>query len=77
MGGARYLRVPKKDGRDKKMEDYSRSDLACETLTGDLGALRGASYREERESGCRIERLHISEEECARKLGKRRVKPHG
>lgn len=54
------------------MEDYSRSDLACETLTGDPGALRGASYREERESGCRIERLYISEEECARKLGKPR-----
>ena len=54
------------------MEDYSRSDLACEALTDDLGALRGACYREEREAGCRIERLHITEESCAKAIGKPR-----
>ena len=54
------------------MEDYSRSDLACEAGTGNFRSLAGADYREERYEGCRIERLHIREESCARALGKAR-----
>lgn len=52
------------------MEDYSRSDLACEAGSGNFRDLAGADYREERTEGCRIERLRIVEEACARALGK-------
>lgn len=54
------------------MEDYSRSDLACEARSGNWEELRGAEYAEEREEGCRIERLRIVTEECAEQLGKPR-----
>ena len=54
------------------MEDYSRSDLACEAGTGNFRDLEGADYSEEHRGSCRIERLRILEEECARALGKPR-----
>lgn len=54
------------------MEDYSRSDLACEAAVGDIGRERGVRYREEHTSFCRIERLAILNEACARKMGKPR-----
>lgn len=54
------------------MEDYSRSDLACEARSGNWQGLEGAEYREERQEGVRIERLRIVSEECAAQLGKPR-----
>lgn len=52
------------------MEDYSRSDLACEAGTGDFREMAGVRYREERGAGCRIERLTILTRERAEELGK-------
>lgn len=52
------------------MEDYSRSDLACEAGTGDFRGMTGVYFREERGDGCRIERMRILSEERARELGK-------
>ena len=52
------------------MENFSRSDLACEAGTGQFRGLAGVHYREEREGECRIERMRILTEDCARQLGK-------
>ena len=54
------------------MEEYGRSDLACEAGTGEFRGVSGIRYREEREEGCRIERMTILTEACARQLGKPR-----
>lgn len=54
------------------MEDYSRSDLACEAGSGQFRGMPGTEYAEERVGACRIERLRILHEECARELGKAR-----
>ena len=52
------------------MEDYSRSDLACEAAVGHLEQTEGISYRAEREEHCRVERIRILNEIGARALGK-------
>ncbi len=54
------------------MEDFSRSDLACEAGSGDFRGLAGARYAEERGEKCRIERLTIQTQACAAHLGKPR-----
>ena len=54
------------------MEEFSRSDLACESLAGRSPAGLGDRCREELAGECRIERLDISDEEGARLLGKPR-----
>lgn len=52
------------------MEDYSRTDLACESRAGGYRGVRGAHYREERRDGVRIERLRIVTQACAARLGR-------
>ena len=52
------------------MEDYSRSDLACEAGTGHFRDIAGVRYGEERHGACRIERMEILTEEGAAQLGK-------
>ena len=54
------------------MNAFTRSDLACEAGTGEFRGVSGIRYREEREEGCRIERMTILTEACARQLGKPR-----
>lgn len=54
------------------MEDFTRSDLACEAGTGSFAGLEGVAYREERLSCCRIERMTIEHASAARRLGKPR-----
>lgn len=52
------------------MADYNRSDLACEAGTGDFRGLEGIRYHEEREEGCRIERMTVFNAAGAACLGK-------
>lgn len=54
------------------MEDYSRSDLACEAGTGQFGNMAGVHYREEHHEVCRIERMELLTDESAAQLGKAR-----
>ena len=54
------------------MKEYSRSDLACEAAGSGAWETRGVERREEREEGCRLERLTVRDEEGARALGKPR-----
>ena len=54
------------------MEDYSRSDLACEAGSGQLANIAGVRYREERHGICRLERMEILTDESADRLGKER-----
>jgi spore protease len=54
------------------MDDYSRSDLACESTMEDLRRMEGIRYREEHEEGCRLERIEVLTDDCARRLGKPR-----
>ena len=54
------------------MEDYSRSDLACESggiQNGGEGLPEGVYYEESLE-GCTVSRLHIKDAECEMLLGK-------
>ena len=51
------------------MDDYSRSDLACESTMEDLRRMEGIRYREEHEEGCRLERIEVLTDDCARRLG--------
>ena len=54
------------------MEDYSRSDLACESgrIKNGGDGLRDGVYREDTAEGCTVSRLHIKDEECRAILGK-------
>lgn len=52
------------------MEDYSRSDLACESGVGRLRETAGIQYREEHEKSCRLERMRVLTADCAERLGK-------
>ena len=52
------------------MENYSRSDLACESGTGEFRGVEGVQYREESEEDCRIERMTIQNRIGAERLGK-------
>lgn len=54
------------------MEDYGRSDLACEAGVSQFRNEEGICYREEHEKSCRLERMSILTSASAQRLGKPR-----
>ena len=51
-------------------KEYTRSDLACESSASGAVGMAGTDYRAERVGGFCVERMRITDEATARKLGK-------